>query len=98
MGKIWITYILLCKNNKLYVGVTNDLEKRLLQHKGLINGGAKYTKANPAIDFVYIEPHLSKSVSQKREYILKQKTKKQKEELIKDCNFIEIRNLINECK
>ena len=63
MDKIWITYILLCKNNKLYVGVTNDLEKRLLQHKGLINGGAKYTRANPAIDFVYQE-------SRKKNYFL----------------------------
>ena len=41
MEKLWFTYILLCEKDKYYIGVTNDLTKRLNQHKGLIVGGAK---------------------------------------------------------
>ena len=92
MEKLWFTYILLCEKDKYYIGVTNDLTKRLNQHKGLIVGGAKYTKANKPIDFVYIEPHINKSICQKREYILKQKTKKQKAKLIEDCIYLNLKD------
>ena len=41
-----IVYIvkLMDKNNKIsyYTGITNDPEKRLRQHKGIVSGGATY--------------------------------------------------------
>ncbi len=33
-------------NNKTYVGITNNLNKRIRQHNGEIVGGAKYTTSN----------------------------------------------------
>jgi putative endonuclease len=33
-------------NNCTYVGITNNLERRLKQHNGLLSGGAKYTTMN----------------------------------------------------
>jgi len=46
--KSWICYILQShkfpgKNPRTYVGITNDLTKRLRQHDGEISGGAKST-------------------------------------------------------
>jgi len=29
----WIVYILECSDNSLYTGITNDLERRLDEHK-----------------------------------------------------------------
>lgn len=33
-------------NNYTYVGITNNMERRLRMHNGEIKGGAKYTSAN----------------------------------------------------
>lgn len=28
----WFTYILICSDNSLYTGITNDLDKRIAKH------------------------------------------------------------------
>jgi len=39
----WYVYVLKCRNNYLYVGVTNNLERRLKEHeKGT---GSKFVRA-----------------------------------------------------
>ena len=39
---MYLVYLLKCENYS-YVGMTNDIFKRLRQHNGEISGGAKYT-------------------------------------------------------
>ena len=43
--KKWIIYLLECGDKSLYCGITNDIDRRLKQHNGDINGGAKYTRS-----------------------------------------------------
>ena len=73
-------YIVRCKDNSLYVGWTNDLEKRILAHNE--GKGAKYTKARRPVELVYYECFSTKQEAMSREYHLKRLSHKQKEELI----------------
>lgn len=77
---MWFTYILLCENGSYYTGITNDLDKRLLDHKKGI--GAAYTRAHKPIKFVYKESFSSRSPALKREAEIKKLSKLQKISLI----------------
>lgn len=37
-------YLIINENNGTYIGITNNLEKRLKQHNGILSGGAKATR------------------------------------------------------
>ena len=77
-------YILKCGDESLYTGWTNNLEKRFKDH---CNGkGAKYTKGRGPLELVYYEEFEDKRVAMKREYEIKQLTRKQKDELILNRN------------
>ena len=53
-------------NNYTYLGITNNIEKRLRQHNGIISGGAKYTKSfkqDGEWKYYLVIPNLSKSLA-----------------------------------
>ena len=74
------TYIVECKDGSLYTGWTNHLEKRIQAHNE--GNGAKYTKSRRPVKLVYFEEYETKEEAMKREYAIKQLTKKRKEQLI----------------
>lgn len=74
------TYILKCKDDSLYTGWTNDLEKRIQAHNE--GKGAKYTKPRRPVTLVYYEKFQSKEEAMKREYAIKHMTRAQKEKLV----------------
>lgn len=52
MKKQWYVYILLCKNGKLYTGVTSDLDRRFKLHAS--GGGSKAVRAFGGVDkYIY---------------------------------------------
>lgn len=74
--KQWLVYLLICKGNKFYIGITNDLDARLMKHK---NGkGSKFVKANLPYELYGTIPCGSKSEALKLEYKLKQEKKENK--------------------
>ena len=75
------TYILKCKDDSLYTGWTNDLKKRITSHNA--GKGAKYTKARRPVELVYYEEFQTREDAMKREYAIKQLSRKEKEALIK---------------
>lgn len=76
---MWYTYIVRCSDGSLYTGITNDLSRRISQHNS--GKGAKYTKYRSPVVMVYNESFETKSEASKREYAIKQLTKKEKENL-----------------
>ena len=76
------TYILRCKDNSLYTGWTNNLEKRMEAHN--TGKGAKYTKARLPVELVYYEEFETKEEAMRREFAIKKMTRKEKEKLIGD--------------
>uniref|UniRef100_UPI0040571D9B GIY-YIG nuclease family protein n=1 Tax=Agathobacter sp. TaxID=2021311 RepID=UPI0040571D9B len=73
-------YIVRCKDNSLYVGWTNNLEKRMKAHNE--GKGAKYTKPRRPVKLVYYEVFATKQEAMSREYHLKKLNHKEKEKLI----------------
>lgn len=77
----WFTYILICSDNTLYTGITNNLNKRIVKHN---NGkGAKYTKGRTPVKLVYSETNKNKSSASKREAQIKSLSRQEKLELIR---------------
>ena len=78
---MYYVYILECCDKSLYTGYTNHLEKRIKAHNE--GKGAKYTKERRPVSLVYFESFQTKSEALKREYAIKQFSRKKKLELIK---------------
>lgn len=80
--KIWIVYLLECADKTLYCGITNNLNKRLRQHKGEMPGGAKYTRSRNPLKLVYQEEVETRSCALKREIAIKKMSRIEKLSLI----------------
>jgi len=82
-------YILRCNDGSFYTGITNNLERRLLEHNREKLGGAKYTRSRGPVELVYSEVYPTRNEALKREYYIKNKlSRQQKEELINSSLFI----------
>ena len=85
-GKVNYTYMVLCKDNTLYTGWTNDLEKRLAAHNA--GTGAKYTKTRRPVRMVYAEEHEEKRDAMRREAQIKRLSRGEKVALISSAQNI----------
>jgi len=72
----WTVYILLCNDNSFYTGITNDINRRLLQHE---NGdGARYTRGRGPFKVIYKALFNNQSDALKEERRIKQLRKSSK--------------------
>lgn len=78
----YFVYILECADTSLYVGSTNNLDKRLYEHNNLKNG-AHYTKIRRPVVLKYKEEFETLKESRSREAEIKRYTRSQKLDLIK---------------
>lgn len=65
----YIVYILLCSDNTLYTGITNDLENRIKTHQS--GKGSKYVRARLPVKILHLEQYEDRSSASKREYEIK---------------------------
>jgi len=73
-------YILKCSDQTLYTGYTTDIEKRCVVHN--TGKGAKYTRTRLPVEVVYSEEYDTKTDAMRREYRIKQMTRREKLKLI----------------
>ena len=82
MESNWYLYILRCKDDTFYTGITTDVEKRLEAHR--TGKGAKYTRGRGPLELVYRESCGSHSDALKREHQVKMLTREAKQNLIRE--------------
>lgn len=85
---MWFVYIILCSDDTLYTGITNDVRRRFEQHAS--GRGAKYFYGRRPQRIVYLESGHDRSSATQRELRLKKLSRQQKTLLIaSDCNRID---------
>ena len=75
-------YILRTSSNTLYIGQTNNLEKRLKEHRNKTSKSAKYIRYFPSFELVYHKVHPTRTKAMRREAQLKKWSKAKKEAII----------------
>ena len=77
----WYVYILKCKDDSYYTGITKNLEKRIADH--VSGNGAKYTRGRAPLKLIHTEIFENRSSASKREFEIKKLSRIEKELLIK---------------
>ncbi len=80
----WYVYIVRCSDESLYTGITTDPERRVLEHNTGGRKGAGCTRARRPVSLVYTENAASRSSAAKREYQIKQLSRKEKLALVSE--------------
>jgi len=78
----YFVYILRTSSNTLYIGQTNNLEKRLKEHKSKSSKSAKYIRYFSGFKLAYSEKYPTRKKAMQREARLKKWPKAKKEALI----------------
>ena len=81
---MYYIYMLRCKDDSIYTGITTDLDRRMKEHFGAGEKSAKYTRSQVALKLEAAWQTENKALASKLEYWIKQLSKAQKEILIKD--------------
>lgn len=74
------TYIVKCSDASLYTGWTTNLDRRMGEHNS--GRGAKYTRSRVPVELVYYESFLTKQEAMRREWEIKQLSRREKLQLI----------------
>jgi len=77
----WRVYIILCSDNSLYTGISNDVTRRLREHAS--QRGARYFRGRQPRQLVYLESGHDRSSASKREAAIKKLRRSDKENLIR---------------
>ena len=82
---MWQIYIIECKDDKLYTGITNNLNRRLSEHNS--GHGGRFTKFRRPVKLVYHQEVSNKSEALRREIEIKKLARSEKISLIRSFGF-----------
>lgn len=82
----YFVYVLRCNDSVLYTGITIDVKRRFMEHKGIggLKNGAKFTKSHVPEEVVAVWKTDTRSNASKLEARIKKLKKSEKELLIDD--------------
>ncbi len=80
----WSLYIIRCKNNHLYTGISTDVERRFQEHQSNSPSGAKYLRGKGPLRLVFQTEVGNRSQASIAEAEVKKLSKIEKEALIKE--------------
>lgn len=78
-ARLWVVYMLRCRDGSLYTGITNDLPKRLQTHAA--GKASRYTRSRLPVSLAYQERQPTRSHALRREAAIKKLRRQQKESL-----------------
>jgi len=73
---MYYLYFLLCEDKSIYTGVTNDIERRFLEHKN--KKGGHYTSSHNAAKIIYTKEYSTQKEALARERQIKSWRRKKK--------------------
>ena len=79
---MYFVYLIRCRGDTLYAGITTGLPRRMRQHRGELPGGAKYTRSHPALALEAAWRAADRSAASKLEAQLKRRSHAEKQALI----------------
>ncbi len=92
----WFLYLIRTADNKLYTGITTDVERRYQQHQS--GKGAKALRGEGELTLACSAPVGDRSLALRAEYRVKQLTKRQKERLVAEGAGFGVRSGYAVCK
>lgn len=88
MNETWFVYIIRTEKDKLYTGISTNLERRfnehLATHEGIGKKGAKYFRSDKPLQLVYQESYPNRAEASRRESEIKSLSSKAKQALLKE--------------
>lgn len=85
--KVWEVYIIQTRTDKLYTGITTDLQRRFLEHKEK-KRSAKFFRTSQPEKIVFREKHKNRSSATSREIEIKRMTRAQKLQLVQKSSLV----------
>ena len=76
----WFVYLVRCRDSSLYTGITTDPPVRVRAHNAGL--GAKYTRGRRPVTLVHVEAAAGRGAAQRREWMIKQLSRAEKERLV----------------
>lgn len=80
---MYYTYMLRCRDNSIYTGITTDVERRMNEHFTQRSKCAKYTKNHTPLRLEAVWQSSDRAAASRLEYYLKKLSHEQKEDVIK---------------
>ena len=77
----YFVYLLKCKDNSIYTGITTDFKRRFNEHKN--KKGGHYTSSHEVLKILYVEKYPTRSDALKREAEIKSWRREKKIKLSK---------------